>query len=86
MHPHILIRSIRVLTGRCTDNCMIGEGDIIGAGVHLVSEIVGDKMILFSGGSALSKPNSRKLGLIAAEEALENHRMLCSTIAPLLES
>ena len=65
---------------------MIGEGDIIGAGVRLVSEIVGDKLILFSSGSALSKPITRKLGLIATEEGLENHNMLRSTIAPVLES
>lgn len=65
---------------------MLGDGSIIGAGVSLASEIIGDKVIIFSGGSVVSKPVTRKLGLLATEEALDNHTMMRSTIAPLLES
>lgn len=74
-----------MLAGRVSDNCMLGDGSIIGAGVSLASEIIGDKLIIFSGGSALSKPVTRKLGLLATEEALDNHNMMRGTIAPLLE-
>jgi hypothetical protein len=65
---------------------MIGDGAIIGAGVRLVSENVGDKTIFFSGGSAISKPVSRKLGILTIEEALENHNLQLSTVGGLLES
>lgn len=75
-----------LFAARCVDNCMIGAGSIIGAGVHLVSENVADKTIVFSGGSANSKPITRKLGLLTVEEALETHNLHRTTIAQVLES
>lgn len=62
---------------------MFGDGCIVGAGVQLVSEIMGDKMIVFCG--ALSKPVTCKLGLLATEEALENHTMMRTTMAGLIQ-
>ena len=75
-----------LIKARCVDNCMIGDHSIIGAGVHLVSENIADKTIIYSGGSANSKPVKRRLGALTVEEANENHRLHRQAVGTLLES